>query len=203
MVPSRRRVISSVAACLLVLVGAGSGMAAAPAPLQYKMGGGPAGGGGVFNILGAAISNVAQKAVPGLTMTTVASQGSAENVIRTSRGEFQFALAGNDTAYQGYQGAKGFPGKMQDFRVVMSGHRAYVHLLLPGDSPVKSWSDLKGKKIGLTSPASPNYLAAAAVLEQHGIQQSDYSPQWINSSQYADAMRNLSLIHISEPTRPY
>ncbi len=190
MVPSRRRVISSVAACLLVLVGAGSSMAAAPAPLQYKMGGGPAGGGGVFNILGAAISNVAQKAVPGLTMTTVASQGSAENVIRTSRGEFQFALAGNDTAYQGYQGAKGFPGKMQDFRVVMSGHRAYVHLLLPGDSPVKSWSDLKGKKIGLTSPASPNYLAAAAVLEQHGIQQSDYSPQWINSSQYADAMRN-------------
>ncbi len=158
---------------------------------QYKMGGGPSGG--IFGIFGGAVADIAQKAVPGLTVTAVASQGSAENTIRTSRGEFQFAMAGNDAAHGGYQGAKGFPGKMQDLRIVMAGHRAYAHMMVPADSQVKDWRDLKGKRIAVTSPTSPNFVSASAVLEHYGLQLADYTPAWINSGQYVDAMRNGSI----------
>ncbi len=155
---------------------------------QYKLGGGPSGG--IFGIISGPMADIIQRAVPGLTVTAVASQGSAENTIRTSRGEFQFALAGNDGAYQGYHGAKGFPGKMQDFRMVVSGNRSYVHMMVPADSPAKDWRDLKGKRIAVTSPTSPNFISTSAVMEQHGIKTSDYEPRWITSSQYVDAMRN-------------
>ncbi len=191
MVPARLGVYASVAAALMVLANAGGTSAAASPSLQYKIG--TAGSGGIFVIFGAAIADVAQKAVPGLTVTVVASQGSAENAIRTSRGEFQFAMAGNDAAYQAFHGEKGFPGKMADLRVVLSGHKGHGHMMLPADSPIRSWGELKGKRIALTSPTSPSNVWAAAVLAHYGLQPSDYSPAWINSGQYTDAMKNGSI----------
>lgn len=164
---------------------------AATAEQRMALGGGPSGG--IFGIFGGALARILEDAVPGSTVSVVATQGSAENAIRVGRGDLEFALAGNDAAHGAYTGAPGFPAKMGELRVVMAGHKAYEHLMVAKNSPIRRWSDLRGKRIAVTSPVSPNYTGAAVVLEQYGIAQSDYVPQWITSSGFADGIRNGTL----------
>lgn len=167
-------------------------LVAVPASAQrYAIG--TAGSGGVFQIFGGAIAQIAQEAIPGLSMTVVATQGSAENSTRVGRGDLQFGLAGNDAAYNAYRGGPGFPQAFRDLRVVMAGHKAYLHLLTAARSSIRDWKDLVGRRVALTSPTSPNFVAAMAVLAEYGVSQGDLSPQWITSSGYADGIRNGTL----------
>jgi NitT/TauT family transport system substrate-binding protein len=69
-------------------------------------------------------------------------------------------------------GAQGAP-----IEVVLATQVAEATLVAKEGSPIKSITDLKGKKVGMSPVGSATYAIAAAVLEKnYGLKPSDYTP---------------------------
>jgi NitT/TauT family transport system substrate-binding protein len=69
-------------------------------------------------------------------------------------------------------GAQGAP-----IEVVLATQIAEATLVAKEGSPIKSITDLKGKKVGMSPVGSATYAIAAAVLEKnYGLKPSDYTP---------------------------
>ena len=64
----------------------------------------------------------------------------------------------------------------QPIKIVLNTQIAEVEFVVPEDSPIKSFADFKGKKIGMSPPGSATYALGLALLEyNHGLKPSDFS----------------------------
>lgn len=61
-------------------------------------------------------------------------------------------------------------------KIVLASQIAEAQIVVPAGSPIKSVSDLKGKKIGMSPPGSATHAIASAVLQGvYGMKPTDYS----------------------------
>jgi NitT/TauT family transport system substrate-binding protein len=61
-------------------------------------------------------------------------------------------------------------------KIILGTQLAEAQFAVLADSPVKSFADFKGKKIGMSPPGSATHAIAAALLEQnYGLKPSDYT----------------------------
>lgn len=151
---------------------------------------GSGGLGGVIYVMAAGFANLADKYVPGLSLTVESTSGSVELAKRVGAGDLQFATCSNDTVYYAHRGGREFKEKYEGNRSMLGGNAGQVHMYVLTNSPVKSWADLRGKRIALTSQASLNFTYFSTVWEALGFKRGDYKPEWIQSGQYADALKD-------------
>lgn len=163
---------------------------AAPAKLSYRGTIGSGGLGGVIYIMAAGFAALADKHVPGLSLTVESTSGSVELAKRVGAGDLQFATASNDTVYYAHRGAREFKQKFEGNRAILGGNTGQVHMYVLASSPYKTWADLRGKRIALTSAASLNFTYFSIVWNALGLKPNDYKPEWIQSGQYADALKD-------------
>ena len=61
-------------------------------------------------------------------------------------------------------------------KIILGTQLAEAQFVVLADSPVKSFADFKGRKIGMSPPGSATHAIAAALLEyNHGLKPSDYA----------------------------
>jgi ABC-type nitrate/sulfonate/bicarbonate transport system substrate-binding protein len=61
-------------------------------------------------------------------------------------------------------------------KIILGTQLAEAQFAVLADSPIKSFADFKGKKIGMSPPGSATYAIAAALLENnYGLKPSDYT----------------------------
>ena len=155
----------------LIVAGAATALAtSAQAAEQYKIGGGPTGGGWHPAVsAGAQMLNAELKGKYKFNYSP--SNGSVDNVRRVSLGDFDTAWGHVGQVYQAWNGIGLFKkdGPSKDFRIIANVRKQSQIIAVLADSPIKSFSDMKGKVVSLLNKGSGSNVNCVNVMKGVGI----------------------------------
>jgi uncharacterized protein len=156
----------------------------------------PAGGGGY--ILGTGAAAVSNKYMSGIKFVPMATTGSLEMIRRLQAAESQkkdaFAVLGQVDAYNAYRGEAEYKGKpFSGIRSVMFNQFGDVYLVVPANSPIKSFADVRGKRIGMGGPGASPANAVFYILQEYGITKNDFKPYYYVYKETLEGMQDGSL----------
>lgn len=143
---------------------------AAQAMEQYKIGGGPTGGGWHPSVsAGAQLLNNELKGKYKFNYSP--SNGSVDNVRRVSLGDFDTAWGHVGQVYQAWNGIGLFKkdGASKDFRVIANVRKQSQIVAVLADSPIKSFSDMKGKVVNLLNKGSGSNVNCRNIMKGAGV----------------------------------
>jgi len=123
--------------------------------------------GGAYNHFGAAFSPYATE--HGLPVFNYSSEGSVENGLNLQQGHLDFALLQSDVVevlYKGWVEASQLP--QPDLRSMASLWPEALHIITLEDRNIRSFSDLKGKRLAFGSPGSGTRFTARRVWAAAG-----------------------------------
>jgi len=143
---------------------------AAQAQESYRIGGGPAGGGWHPSVsAGAQLLN--EEVGDKFKFNYSPSNGSVDNVRRVGYGKFDTAWGHVGQVYQAWNGVGLFKddGKLQDSRIIANVRKQTQIVAVLADSPIKSYSDMKGKKVNLLNKGSGSNVNCRNIMIGAGI----------------------------------
>ena len=123
--------------------------------------------GGAYNLFGAAFAPYATQ--HGLQVFNYSSEGSVENGLNLQEGHLDFALLQSDVAevlYKGWTEASQLP--QPDLRSMASLWPEALHIITLEDRGIRSFADLKGKRLAVGSPGSGTRFTARRVWNAAG-----------------------------------
>ncbi|HEY3742919.1 MAG TPA: TAXI family TRAP transporter solute-binding subunit [Bryobacteraceae bacterium] len=128
-------------------------------------------------ILGEALKTVVQRHYPAIEVTVLETGGTAENLRMLASGQAQLATAQADV----------MPGPAARILAVL--YDDTFQLLVPADSTIRSFADLRGKRIGLAQRGG-QFESFLRVAEHFGLHAAEF--QFVGSSDAAadEAFRN-------------
>ena len=187
------RVTLLVSLCMLLPL-ISTSASAAPELIPFYT---PSAGGGAY-ILGAGIITVTNKYLPEIKLVQEATTGTMDIVRRMQARETAkkdcLGTFGTVDAWRAYKGLDEYSGKP------FTGLRALNYILgtdlyfvVPTNSPVKSYADAKGKRIGVGGPGSTTANTALFLFEQHGVTKKDFKPQYYVFREIVEGIQNGSL----------
>jgi uncharacterized protein len=153
-----------IAAAALALTGG------AQAQETFRMGGGPSGG-AWHPAWSAATQQLTKLIGSKYNFQYSPSQGSVENVRRVRLGELASGWAHIPQIYEAWTGTGAFAkdGANQDFRVIANVQEQTQITAVLADSPIKSFSDMKGKVVNLLAKGSGSSVNCVNIFEALGL----------------------------------
>lgn len=150
---------------------------------------GPAGG--TMYAISASFTDLVNRNLKDIRLTNTAGGGSLYTLKVLANNEADFAMAGNDVSLDAYKGAGTFAGKpFGDLRGVTSLFIEAFHVVVRADSAIKSFDDLKGKRIAVGPPASGTGLASSRLLPLLGLPNDSYKKLELGFQESADYLRD-------------
>ena len=147
------------------------GFASANAVERYKFGSGPAGGG--WNpAIGAGVQLLNKSlSGKGLKYAHVPSQGSVANIRRVAKGSFHTTWGHVVQVVQQWNGTGKFKkdGVRRDFRIIANVRAQSQIIAVLADSPIKSFSDMAGKRVNLLSRGTGSNVNCMNMFKGAGI----------------------------------
>jgi TRAP transporter TAXI family solute receptor len=181
---NKKAIVISV---ILAGLGTGAAMAASTQFMSIATGG----TGGTYFILGSGMAKIIEKYVPNVRVSVESTAATIENVRLIAAKKVQFAIVMPDGAYFGYHGGREFKdAKYPNLRSVLAGHASPMHFMVRSNSGIKSWADLKGKRIAIAPPGSAARFLAESTLEAYGLTNKDYKPMFLSHTEQSDALRD-------------
>ena len=109
--------------------------------------------------------------VTGLQATAHAAESAVDSLAAVGRGELESAVASADLVAAAANGTGPFTdlGPPSQLQSIANVGWSYVHVLVAGDSPVKTGVALRGKRVALGAKNSDNALTAQFVLKASGL----------------------------------
>lgn len=161
----------------------------APAVQQISIGG--AGTSGTFYIMAAGFSDIINKEL-GINSVAEVTGGSVENVKLIGDKKIEMGVSQVDVAQNALNGTEQFSSKIEVSAVVPM-YPNVVQIVTLKDSPINTFSDLKGKKISVGSPGSGILATNEVILNTLGISMNDIQPQYLSFGETTDAFRDGSI----------
>lgn len=155
---------------------------------------------GVYYVVGQSICKLVNRdtAKTGVKCNAPSTGGSVDNLNAIAAGERQMGTVQSDTQYNAYKGLGTFEGKANDkLRVVFSTYPEAFTVVAREDSGVKTFDDLKGKRVNIGNPGSGTRTAFEGLMKQKGWTNSDFAvASELKSSEMASALcdNNLDVI---------
>ncbi len=113
---------------------------------------------GVYYPTGGAICRLVNKGRKqhGIRCSVESTGGSVYNINTIREGELEFGVAQSDWQYHAYNGTSKFSdkGKFEGLRAVFSVHPEPFTVVARADSGIKTFDDLKGKRVNIGNPGS-------------------------------------------------
>jgi len=140
---------------------------------------------GVYFVVGNSICRMLHKAAAegrksgrkhGIRCSAPSTGGSTYNIGQISQGELDFGVAQSDWQYHAYKGTN--PKKVKPFkklRAVFSVHPEPFHIIVGAKSGIKSWADLKGKRVNIGNPGSGQRGTMEVLMGAHKIKSSYFA----------------------------
>jgi TRAP transporter TAXI family solute receptor len=155
---------------LLVAAGVLAIATAAQAAETYRFSGGPAGGAWHPSI-SAGTQLLNDKLSSKYNFEYKPSNGSVENVRRIALGDADTSWGHVVQIYQAWNGTGAFEkdGKARDFRIIANVRQQTQIIAVLADSPIKSFSDMKGKKVNLLNKGSGSNVNCNNVFKGLGL----------------------------------
>ena len=172
--------IQTVLKTLVAAAAASTAMLSAPAMAQQKfMTIGTGGVTGVYYAAGGAICRLVNKdrSKHGYRCTVESTGGSVANINTVRAGDLDFGVAQSDWNYHGYKGTSCFEknGAFSDLRSVFSLHPEPFTVVARAEANVKSFDDLKGKRVNVGNPGSGTRASMEQLLAAKGWKMGDFS----------------------------
>ncbi|PID46946.1 MAG: C4-dicarboxylate ABC transporter substrate-binding protein [Proteobacteria bacterium] len=150
---------------------------AAPAMAQQFISIGTGGVTGVYYPTGGAICRLVNKGRKehGIRCSAESTGGSVYNINTIKAGELEFGVAQSDWQYHAYNGTSKFEkaGKFDKLRAMFSVHPEPFTLVVRADSGIKSFADLKGKRVNVGNPGSGQRATTEVVMDAMGMKMDD------------------------------
>lgn len=135
---------------------------------------------GTYYPLGTAIANTLTNANIGLNVTAESTAGSVENARFIGQSQTEIGFVESMIADWSFNGKEMFKDKkVENIRGLISLYPNTIQTVVKAKSGIKSFSDLKGKKVAVGIQGSSSPLAMQAVLETYGLTMSDIKPQYL------------------------
>ncbi len=198
-----RRLLGVAAAAAMML----PGLAAAQAPSFFRIGTGSAGG--TYYPIGGILANAiscppgapcntsgATDGVPGLIAVAQATQGSVQNVNLIQSGNAESGFSQSDVTHWAYTGTGLFEGrpKLDRLRFISHLFPEHIHAVVRKDSDIRSFSDLRGKRIAIGLQASGARIGSEMILEANGLRAGrDYTAEFLAQAQGTERMQDRGL----------
>ena len=131
---------------------------------------------GVYYPLGGAICRFvnANRKDHGLRCTVESTGGSVFNINAVMSGDMDIGFAQSDTQYYAMTGAGAFKDKPQPkLRALFSVYPELVTLVTRQDANIKTFADIKGKRINIGDPGSGTRSTTELVMTAMGIRKED------------------------------
>ena len=168
--------ITSLALGLAVFAGSFSAAAAAD---QKFISIGTGGVTGVYYPTGGAICRLVNKnrKEHGIRCSVESTGGSVYNINTVRAGELEFGVAQSDWQYHAYHGTSKFKeqGPFEKERAVFSVHPEPFTLIVRKDTGIKSFEELKGKKVNVGNPGSGQRATTEVVMDAFGMTMDDFA----------------------------
>ena len=164
--------------------------------LRLSMGTG--GTGGVFYIMGGGIAKILTKYVPNTEVTVEVTGGSVDNCRLLKSNKADLGLSGADISFDAINGigkfGKGAPEEKIPLRSLGAIYINHMHFITHKDSPMKSVSDLKGKRVSTGSPGSGTEVKTTRILEAFGINpDKDIKRERLGANESVNAFKDRKL----------
>ena len=134
---------------------------------------------GVYYVVGQSICKLVNRGQKdhGIKCTAPSTGGSVANLNAIANGEQDMGVAQSDWQYHAYNGTAPdkFPnGANKDLRAVFSVHPEPFTVVARKDSGIKTFADLKGKRVNVGNPGSGARGTMEVVMSKLGWQMSDF-----------------------------
>ena len=162
--------------------------AAAPAVRRLSLATG--GTAGTYYPIGAAMTNIISKKVPGVEVTAEATGASVANLKMIAENKVDFMMGAANTAYGGFTGEEPFPKPISNIRGMMALYPETFQFVVLRNSGLKTLADLRGKRVVVGAPGSGTERTAKLLLEAHGIDYGDIKPQFLSFGEGVTALKD-------------
>ncbi|MDA0117620.1 TAXI family TRAP transporter solute-binding subunit [Vibrio sp. T11.5] len=133
---------------------------------------------GVYYPTGGAICRLVNKTKKehGIRCSVESTGGSIYNINTIRAGELDLGIAQSDWQYHGYNGTSKFSdaGPFKELRAVFSVHPEPFTVVARADSGIKSFEDLKGKRVNIGNPGSGQRGTMEVLMDQYGWTTKDF-----------------------------
>lgn len=133
---------------------------------------------GVYYPTGGAICRLVNKGRKehGIRCSVESTGGSVYNLNAIAAGELDMGVAQSDWQYHAYNGTSKFEeaGPNKDLRAVFSVHPEPFTVVARADSGIKTFEDLKGKRVNIGNPGSGQRGTMEVVMEKMGWTMDDF-----------------------------
>lgn len=134
---------------------------------------------GVYYPTGGAICRLVNKGRKehGFKCAVESTGGSVYNINTIREGELQFGVAQSDWQYHAYNGTSKFEeqGAFEGLRAVFSVHPEPFTVVARADAGIKSFDDLKGKRVNIGNPGSGQRGTMEVLMEAKGWGMEDFA----------------------------
>lgn len=188
-----RLITAVLSMAVLLAVCAGPGSAAAKTFIRIPT----ASMGGSFYPAGAVLASLLNDklGVDGIVASAQESGGSTENINMMSRGEAEGAVLLASTTLEAWNGVGQFAGRpYKGVRSIMVMWPNVVQLVVTEKSGIRSYQDLKGKRISVGQAGSGTEPNTIAALSGAGLTYKDIVPEFLGFSQSVDAVKDGRIV---------
>lgn len=127
----------------------------------------------------------------GIKTTAEVSQASAANMTALQEGKGEIAFVQTDIAYYATEGKMMFDGnKIDTISALGALYPETVQLVTTEASGIKTYADLKGKKVSVGAPGSGTYANAEQLLEINGLTMDDIKAQNLDFGESTDGLQS-------------
>lgn len=145
---------------------------------------------GTYYALGGTFADLISKETD-IKTTAEVSQASAANMTALQDGKGEIAFVQSDIAYYATEGTMMFDGKKIDTIAALGAlYPETVQLVTTEASGIKSYADLKGKKVSVGAPGSGTFANAEQLLEIHGLTMDDIKAQNLDFGESTDGLQS-------------
>ncbi|MFC6689381.1 TAXI family TRAP transporter solute-binding subunit [Jhaorihella thermophila] len=134
---------------------------------------------GVYYPTGGAICRLMNKnrKESGIRCSVESTGGSVYNINTIREGELEFGVAQSDWQYHAYHGTSKFKdqGPFEGLRAVFSIHPEPFTVVARADAGIKSFEDLKGKRVNIGNPGSGQRGTMEVLMEAMGWTTDDFA----------------------------
>jgi uncharacterized protein len=155
------------------------------------------GAGGTAYMVGGAVAAVTNKYVPEVQMMVEATGGTAAMSKlmgeKAEKNQPAFGVPDSMVTHKAYMGQQPFTKPISSLRAVTLTHLPGLNLVVAKNSPIKSYYDLKDKRIGVGAAGSGTAQMSVQLIEEHGITPKMYKPLWLGYNEVVEGIKDGSI----------
>ncbi|MDR1622230.1 MAG: TAXI family TRAP transporter solute-binding subunit, partial [Synergistaceae bacterium] len=128
----------------------------------------------------------------GYKTSATATGATAENINALQTGQGEMAIAMADSVIQAVESFGAYEGKppATGLRAMMGLWPNFCQIVTTSDSGIKTFTDMKGKRVGVGAPNSGVELNARMMFEAHGMTYADCKVDYLNYGEAIDQIKN-------------